>query len=261
MEEVEEVFSEPENSSMELPPLNSTRETQSEEEEEREEEEEDNDAEIFSAWMCQYRAGEAEKLQKEEEAGGEAKSQKLPVTLHAPTRRRSSLPCPVTLSAMQFHRLHSATQPPVTAKVLLHRTSSRGLLLSAATSSPPTSSPPNAERRSSIISIIPEVAQSKKTHFRRRNIMSMSDADSVCLICHNDFSKRDSGIQELQCSHTFHKQCIDEWLWSKQSCPTCQIHVSLPQPTADAIDSALRADAVDSARLLPPRTAMMLEEV
>ncbi|CAL8306618.1 unnamed protein product [Merluccius merluccius] len=98
---------------------------------------------------------------------------------------------------MQFHRLHSATQPPVTAKVLLHRTSSRGLLLSAATSSPPTSSPPNAERRSSIISIIPEVAQSKKTHFRRRNIMSM---------------------------------CIDEWLWSKQSCPTCQIHVSLPQP-------------------------------
>ncbi|KAK0133295.1 RING-H2 finger protein ATL72 [Merluccius polli] len=212
MEEVEEVFSEPENSSMELPPLNSTRETQSEEEEEREEEEEDNDAEIFSAWMCQYRAGEAEKLQKEEEAGGEAKSQKLPVTLHAPTRRRSSLPCP------SRRRFSSTAPPPVGCSSL------------PPPPPPPTSSPPNAERRSSIISIIPEVAQSKKTHFRRRNIMSMSDADSVCLICHNDFSKRDSGIQELQCSHTFHKQCIDEWLWSKQSCPTCQIHVSLPQP-------------------------------
>ncbi|KAG7267961.1 hypothetical protein CRUP_038091 [Coryphaenoides rupestris] len=131
---------------------------------------------------------------------------------------------------VRFHSLHSATQPPVTAKVLLHRASSRGLLLSSAISGPHTSPPPNAQRRSSIIATIPEGAQSKETHFRRRHIMSMSDADSLCLICHNDFSKGGSGIQELQCSHIFHKQCIDEWLWSKQSCPTCQIHVSMPQP-------------------------------
>lgn len=33
-----------------------------------------------------------------------------------------------------------------------------------------------------------------------------SDADSVCLICHNDLSKGTGGTAELQCSHSFHKE-------------------------------------------------------
>ncbi|CAL8284927.1 unnamed protein product [Gadus morhua 'NCC'] len=218
VEEVEEqeveVFSETETGCEEL--RLGERETQSEEEEEREEEE-DKDAEIFSAWMSRYRAGEAEKGRAEEHEGGGAPGRDPPVDPRGVARRRSSLPCTVTLSAMQFYRLHSAAEPPVSAKVLLQRTSSRGLLLSSPgppLTSDPVTSPPNAQRRSSYIP--PEDAPghqpAHRTHFRRRSIMSMGDADSLCLICHKEFSQGDDGIQELPCSHTFHKQCVDEWL-------------------------------------------------
>ncbi|XP_030210241.1 histone H3.v1-like isoform X1 [Gadus morhua] len=233
VEEVEEqeveVFSETETGCEEL--RLGERETQSEEEEEREEEE-DKDAEIFSAWMSRYRAGEAEKGRAEEHEGGGAPGRDPPVDPRGVARRRSSLPCTVTLSAMQFYRLHSAAEPPVSAKVLLQRTSSRGLLLSSPgppLTSDPVTSPPNAQRRSSYIP--PEDAPghqpAHRTHFRRRSIMSMGDADSLCLICHKEFSQGDDGIQALPCSHTFHKQCVDEWLVSRPSCPTCQ--TSTPQ--------------------------------
>lgn len=33
-----------------------------------------------------------------------------------------------------------------------------------------------------------------------------SDADSVCLICHNDLNRGAGGTRELQCTHTFHKE-------------------------------------------------------
>ena len=89
-----DVFSEPEDSSVALRPQIPVRDTQSEDKEESEEE--DNDAQILSAWMESYRAGEAGKMQKEE--AGEARSHKLPAALHAPTSRRSSLPCPVSTS-------------------------------------------------------------------------------------------------------------------------------------------------------------------
>ncbi|KAM3585305.1 uncharacterized protein V6R79_013708 [Siganus canaliculatus] len=64
---------------------------------------------------------------------------------------------------------------------------------------------------------------------RRASLPCPSDADRVCLICHNDLNQG-SGTRELQCNHTFHKECIEEWLWRKQSCPTCHVQVSIPQP-------------------------------
>ncbi|XP_040887962.1 E3 ubiquitin-protein ligase RHA2B [Toxotes jaculatrix] len=142
------------------------------------------------------------------------------------TDRRASLPCPDTLSAMQLSRLHSSTRAPVTARVLLRRSSSRRLL-----PSPQEAATPAPERRPSLIPTIPEaMAPDRRSQFRRRNVMSLSDADSVCLICHNDLSRGTGGTRELQCTHTFHKECIEEWLWRKQSCPTCHVQVSMPQP-------------------------------
>ncbi|XP_073351539.1 uncharacterized protein [Pagrus major] len=140
--------------------------------------------------------------------------------------RRASLPCPATLSSMQLSRLHSSTQAPVTARVLLRRSSSRRLL-----PSPQEAIAPTPERRPSLIPPIPEATvPEKRGTFRRRNVMSLSDAYSVCLICHNDLSQGSGGTRELQCTHTFHKECIEEWLWRKQSCPTCHVQVSVPQP-------------------------------
>lgn len=138
---------------------------------------------------------------------------------------------------MSLSRLHVSTAAPVTAKVLLRRTSSRRLL-----SNPqevPSSPCAERERRSSLVPHSPPTIPEKTFNkpnilerrglFRRRNVMSLSDADSVCLICHNDLKHGTGGTRQLQCSHTFHKECIEEWLWRKQQCPTCHVQVSLPQ--------------------------------
>ncbi|XP_053170526.1 uncharacterized protein si:ch211-207l14.1 [Scomber japonicus] len=146
------------------------------------------------------------------------------------TERRASLPCPATLSSMQLSRLHSSTRAPVTARVLLRASSARRLLPSAQESGV---SSPTPERRRSLVPTVPTIPEVKAPErrglFRRRTVMSMSDADSVCLICHNDLNRGTGGTRELQCTHTFHKECIEEWLWRKQSCPTCHVQVSMSQ--------------------------------
>lgn len=74
-----------------------------------------------------------------------------------------------TLSAMQLSRLHSSTQAPVTARVLLRRSSSRRLLPSTQEASVPP-----LERRPSLIPTIPEVVPpERRAQFRRRNVMSL----------------------------------------------------------------------------------------
>ncbi|KAM8871720.1 uncharacterized protein ACB058_003877 isoform 1-T1 [Synchiropus picturatus] len=198
------------------------------EERESEEEDEEEDARIFNTWMNQYRStqkkiqGEEEVRERPQNSDGMEPLQQMRVG------RRASLPCPATLTAMQLSRLHSTTRAPVTAKVLLRRSSSRRLVPSSQDVSVPALA---TERRPSLIPPIPEVvAPEKRSHFRRRNVMSLSDADSLCMICHNDLNRGSGGSRELQCSHTFHKECIEEWLWKKQSCPTCQVQVFMPQP-------------------------------
>ncbi|KAM6957995.1 uncharacterized protein LKV04_022131 [Tautogolabrus adspersus] len=207
------------------------------EEEEEEDGEEEEDAKIFNAWMQRYRGDSLqEKIgeEEEEEVDGELEEGRsdsrssLEAAGRTRMNRRASLPCPTTLSAMQLSRLHSSTQAPVTARVLLRRTSSRRLVPAPQEAAVPVA----PERRPSLIPpTIPEVtAPERRSTFRRRNVMSLSDAYSVCLICHNDLNKGNGGTRELQCSHTFHKECIEEWFWRKQSCPTCHVQVSMPQP-------------------------------
>nr|XP_049608810.1 uncharacterized protein si:ch211-207l14.1 [Syngnathus scovelli] len=203
-------------------------------EEDEEEEDEEEDANIFNAWMQRYRGSEKQKTtdeeQDEEVEEGTAESRTSLESARLQTKRRSSLPCLATLTTMQLARLHSCTKAPVTAKTLLRRSSSRRLLPSQQEGA---SCAPAAERRPSLIPTIPEtIAPEKKSQFRRRNVMSLSDADSMCLICHHDLNRGPGGVRELQCTHTFHKECIEEWLWRKQSCPTCHIQVLAPQQAA-----------------------------
>ncbi|KAM9328660.1 uncharacterized protein KZ484_020057 [Pholidichthys leucotaenia] len=221
-----EVFSDTEG------PFSPTAENKENEEEEDVDEDEEEDARIFNAWMQHYRRREKQRKSGDEEEengeseGGRSRSRS---SLEPPNQmrvdRRASLPCPSTLSAMLLSRLHSSTQAPVTARVLLHSSSSRSRLLS-----PMEAISPSPKRRQSLIHTIPEaVPPERRGHFRRRNVMSLSDAYSMCLICHNNLNQGSGGTRELQCSHTFHRECIEEWLWRKQSCPTCHIQVSVPQ--------------------------------
>ncbi|XP_074520579.1 uncharacterized protein LOC141785881 [Halichoeres trimaculatus] len=218
----------------EEPSIMKEEEEEEEEEESGEEEsgEEEEDAKIFNAWMQRYRRGsqpgKAEEGDREVEGARSDSRNSLEPVVRRRTDRRASLPCASTLSSMQLSRLHSSTQAPMTARALLCRTSSRRFVPSPQE----VAAPALSERRPSLIPpTIPEVTMpERRSAFRRRNVMSLSDAYSVCLICHNDLNKGNGGTRELQCTHTFHKECIEEWFWRKQSCPTCHVQVTIPQP-------------------------------
>jgi len=45
-----------------------------------------------------------------------------------------------------------------------------------------------------------------------------------CVICLNDLEHGDS-LRSLQCNHTFHMLCVDQWLAQSGQCPTCKCRV------------------------------------
>ncbi|TRY65907.1 hypothetical protein DNTS_004581 [Danionella cerebrum] len=207
--------------------------------------EEDED-EIFAASPGEYEEQEEdEEEQEEDEEEQEEEEQEvrrksswdIPIPSRSLASRRASLPCPAQLNAMHQSRLHAASLNPGPGH-LSHclqtceaRPCSR---VSHATSNQdtPHTKASMCERRPHAITTIPEVYEplGRKARFRSRNVMSLSDADSLCLICHNDLHKGGGAIRELHCSHSFHSECIEEWLWSRRSCPTCQKHIAMPEP-------------------------------
>ena len=51
------------------------------------------------------------------------------------------------------------------------------------------------------------------------------DVDDCCSVCLDTLSGEDL-LRTLSCSHTFHAQCIDQWLLSYSSqCPMCRAQV------------------------------------
>ncbi|XP_056315495.1 E3 ubiquitin-protein ligase arkadia-A [Danio aesculapii] len=209
-------------------------------------EKEEEDDEIFTATQGEYEGREDEEEQEEEEEDEQEEEEPeaerksswdIPIPSRSLASRRASLPCPAQLKAMHLSRMHSAAVIPSPAFL------SHCLQSSAARPCSRFShvgkNEETAHTKSSLyvrqphtISTIPEVHEplERKARFRSRNVMSMSDADSLCLICHGDLRKEGGVIRELHCSHSFHSECIEEWLWSKQSCPTCHKHVAMPEP-------------------------------
>ncbi|GLT30520.1 hypothetical protein SLA2020_053160 [Shorea laevis] len=52
--------------------------------------------------------------------------------------------------------------------------------------------------------------------------MKLAGAEAECTICLAEFAEGE-GIQVLgRCKHGFHEQCIQRWLNSHSSCPTCR---------------------------------------
>ncbi|XP_016337354.1 leukemia NUP98 fusion partner 1-like isoform X2 [Sinocyclocheilus anshuiensis] len=142
--------------------------------------------------------------------------------------RRASLPCMSQLEAMQANHFHANTMAP-------------GPVHLKGREEKEVHSHPRARRMSSDensrtkvvgpechISTIPELTECLEKRLRFNN--QKGDADSICLICHEELWNGRGGIQELHCGHHFHKECIEKWLWQKQSCPSCRVHVTMPEP-------------------------------
>jgi len=49
----------------------------------------------------------------------------------------------------------------------------------------------------------------------------INDCDVKCLVCQEDYCKGDH-LRQLPCGHCFHKECVDQWLLSKDFCPYCR---------------------------------------
>lgn len=51
-----------------------------------------------------------------------------------------------------------------------------------------------------------------------------------CPICLTELQVGDSARQLVVCGHTFHRACVDLWLYRAACCPLCKDEVKVPQP-------------------------------
>lgn len=49
----------------------------------------------------------------------------------------------------------------------------------------------------------------------------------TCVICLDELTPQVSIVKQLRCGHTFHCDCIDQWLANSKHCPLCLQHVAV----------------------------------
>ncbi|XP_044054666.1 leukemia NUP98 fusion partner 1 isoform X2 [Siniperca chuatsi] len=178
----------------------------------------------FTKWMSSYWGHGAE--------AGHSRDRKRSFRRPSKTQadRRASLPTVSQLDAMKLNRLHAAAMAPAPSHVKTReekgdvRPHQRARRVPSDDNSRPKSAIP--ENR---ITTIPELTESFERRLCLCDAMSMND-DRLCLICHENMQKSGGGVQELHCTHRFHKECMEQWLWKKQTCPTCRVRVFTLKP-------------------------------
>ncbi|XP_061593045.1 leukemia NUP98 fusion partner 1 isoform X2 [Cololabis saira] len=176
----------------------------------------------FTKWMSSYWGHGADARHSRERK----RSFRKPGKTHAD--RRASLPTATQLDAMKLNRLHAATMAP-TPKTREEKGEVRPHLRPRRQSADDRTKTSIQESR---ITTIPEITESfeKRLILDDNNITSLNTDSKLCLICHEDMCRSGGGVQELHCTHRFHKECMEQWLWKKQTCPTCRVHVSMIKP-------------------------------
>jgi len=52
-----------------------------------------------------------------------------------------------------------------------------------------------------------------------------NEEENSCICCMSDYENGDE-LRRLTCFHSFHKDCIDEWLKENHKCPICKIDLN-----------------------------------
>ncbi|XP_055449792.1 E3 ubiquitin-protein ligase DZIP3 isoform X2 [Psammomys obesus] len=86
--------------------------------------------------------------------------------------------------------------------------------------SPSHTSQPNAPQA-------PTAAQGSATWEGAKDLDNEEEEEEPCVICHENLSPENLSV--LPCAHKFHSQCIRPWLMQQGTCPTCRLHVLLPE--------------------------------
>lgn len=74
--------------------------------------------------------------------------------------------------------------------------------------------------------------------------IKLAGAEAECAICLSEFAEGD-GIRVLaRCKHGFHAQCIEEWLSSHSSCPTCRSRCLPPSPSSQIATEPCQTNSV-----------------
>ncbi|XP_077627923.1 E3 ubiquitin-protein ligase DZIP3 isoform X2 [Crocuta crocuta] len=73
----------------------------------------------------------------------------------------------------------------------------------------------------------PLSSQGPATWEGANNLDEEEDEEEPCVICHENLSPENLSV--LPCAHKFHSQCIRPWLMQQGTCPTCRLHVLLPE--------------------------------
>uniref|UniRef100_UPI0037E831E3 leukemia NUP98 fusion partner 1 n=1 Tax=Semicossyphus pulcher TaxID=241346 RepID=UPI0037E831E3 len=181
----------------------------------------------FTKWMSSYWGHGAE--------SGHSRERKRSFRRPAKTQaeRRASLPTVTQLDAMKLNRLHAATMAPTPSHIKTREEKGEVRPHQRARRS---SSDDNNRAKTALqenrIGTIPELTESfeKRLYLRDKRNTAQNFDDKLCLICHEDMRRSGVGVQELRCTHRFHKECMEQWLWKKRTCPTCRVHVSMSKP-------------------------------
>ncbi|XP_051047532.1 E3 ubiquitin-protein ligase DZIP3 isoform X4 [Phodopus roborovskii] len=83
-----------------------------------------------------------------------------------------------------------------------------------------SSSQPNAPQT-------PKSSQGSTTWEGDKDLDNEEEEEEPCVICHENLSPENLSV--LPCAHKFHSQCIRPWLMQQGTCPTCRLHVLLPE--------------------------------